>query len=331
MLKLLTIIGLLSALSGPPASAWEILPSSPPIPADNPMTPAKIELGKKLYFDTRLSKTDKISCNTCHDVNGSGADKNPVAVGINGALGKRNSPTVWNSAFWDVQFWDGRAKSLEDQAIGPMINSVEMGMDSHDLLIQKLLKVDGYQKEFKAVFGGDKPLTLAHASQAIAAYERTLITVDSPFDLYLKGDKKALNPSAVRGMQLVKTVGCIACHSGPHFSGPAVPTGFYMKFPTIPGSKYDSKYELLKDEGRFEVTKNEADKNFWRVPSWRNVELTAPYFHNGKVATLDEAVRVMAKTQLAQDLKEKDVKDIVAFLKSLTGKRPPQTLPEIPQ
>jgi cytochrome c peroxidase len=294
------------------------------------MTPAKIELGKKLYFDPRLSKTGKVSCNTCHDVNGSGTDNKPLSAGVNGLLGGRNSPTVWNAAFWNVQFWDGRSKSLEDQAKGPMINPVEMGMGDHSFVIQSLSKVDGYQKEFSAVFGTDQPFNIENVAQAIAAYERTLITPDSPFDLYLKGNKKALNPSAKRGMALVKSIGCIACHNGPHFNGPSIPTGFYMKFPTIPGSEYERKYELAKDLGRFEVTKNEGDKNFWRVPSWRNVELTAPYFHNGKVATLDEAVRVMAKTQLARDLKETDVSDIVAFLKTLTGKRVPQSFPKLP-
>jgi cytochrome c peroxidase len=323
-------VGLLSVFSAASAYAWEILPASPPIPVDNPMTPTKIELGKKLYFDPRLSKTGQVSCNSCHDVSGSGSDPKSVSTGINGLQGGRHSPTVWNAAFWNVQFWDGRAKTLEDQAKGPMVNPVEMGMENHDAVVGVISKIDGYQKDFKSVFGGEKPITIENVAKAIACYERTLITPDSPFDLYLKGNKKALTPAAKRGMELTKSVGCIACHSGPHFNGPEIPTGFYMKFPTMPGTEYEKKYELAKDLGRFEVTKNEGDKNFWRVPSWRNVELSAPYFHNGKVATLDEAVKVMAKTQLNKDLKGKEVGDIVAFLKSLTGKRSTQAKPTLP-
>ena len=218
--------------------AWEVLPEKPPIPQDNPQTEAKIHLGRLLYFDPRLSKTEKVSCNTCHDLTGSGtgADSGPVSVGIDGKKGRRNSPTVWNSAFWSVQFWDGRAPSLEEQAKGPMINPVEMGMESHDVIVKKIEKIPGYQKAFKDAFG-EGPITIGWAAKAIAAYERTLITPNSAFDRYKKGDTKALSASAVRGMGLVQSVGCISCHSGPHFNGPQLPmgTGFYMKFPTIPG------------------------------------------------------------------------------------------------
>jgi cytochrome c peroxidase len=313
------------------AFGWEVLPKQPPIPPENLQSPAKIELGKKLYFDARLSKTGTVSCNSCHDVGASGTDHQPVSTGIHGQKGGRNAPTVWNSGFWKVQFWDGRAASLEEQAKGPLINPIEMGMESHEAVVQALSQIKGYAQEFEAVFGKEKPITIDHVAQAIAAYERTLLTPNSPFDQYLKGNKKALSASARRGMELVKTVGCVACHSGPHFNGPDIPGGFYMKFPTMPGTEYDKKYEFSKDLGRFEVTKNEGDKNFWRVPSWRNIELTAPYFHNGKVATLDEAVRVMASTQLGKTLKDKEVSDIVAFLKSLTGKRMPQVAPQLPQ
>ncbi len=314
----------LSLWAEPTVLAWEVLPAQPPIPANNLMSPAKIELGKKLFFDSRLSKTGQVSCNSCHNVMGSGTDNKPVSNGVSGLKGGRNSPTVWNSAFWSVQFWDGRAKTLEEQAKGPMTNPVEMGMENHQAVVSRLTSDLSYVKAFQEVFMEKDSLTIDHAVQAIAAYERTLITPDSPFDLYLKGAQAALKPAALRGMSLVKTVGCIACHSGPHFNGPAVPDGFYMKFPLIAGSEYDKKYALTEDLGRYQVTKNDADKNLWRVPSWRNVELTAPYFHNGKVKTLGEAVRVMAKTQLGKTLKSSEVDDIVAFLKSLTGKRPPQ-------
>ena len=313
-----------------PALAWETLPDKAPVPSNNPMTPEKIELGKKLYFDPRLSKTGQVSCNSCHNVLGNGTDNKPVSEGINGLKGNRHAPTVWNAAFLPAQFWDGRAASLEEQAKGPMINPVEMGMESHELVVKKIASIEGYRKEFKKVYGDEKSINIDNVAKAIAAYERTLITPSSAYDRFLKGDKKALSASATRGMELVKTVGCIACHTGPHFNGPTAGAPFYMKFPTIPGTEYEKKYELAQDLGRYNVTKNEADKNFWRVSSWRNVELTGPYFHNGKVQTLDEAVRVMAKTQLARDLKDNEVSDIVAFLKSLTGKRPKQTQPKLP-
>ena len=169
--------------------------------------------------------------------------------------------------------------------------------------------------------------------KAIAAYERTLITPNGPFDLYLKGNKKAISAAAIRGMNLVQSVGCTSCHQGVNFAGPALPegVGFYQKFPTFPGSKYDKQYHLTDDKGRFEVTKAESDKNMWRVPTWRNVALTAPYFHNGSVKTLPEAVRVMAKVQLNKELKDDEVSDIVSFLETLTGKFPEQTLPRLPE
>ncbi len=311
-------------------SAWEVLPKEAPGLTNSPMSTSKVELGKKLYFDKRLSKTAEVSCNSCHNVMGNGSDGQSVSTGIQGLKGNRRAPTVWNSAFWQVQFWDGRAPSLEEQAKGPLINPIEMGMENHDAVVKRISKIPGYKSEFKKVFGQGDAITIDQVAQAIAAYERTLITPESAYDRYLKGDKKALTASAVRGMNLVKSVGCIACHSGPHFNGPAQAGGFFMKFPLIPGSEYIKKYELDQDLGRYQVTHNEADKNLWRVPSWRNVEITGPYFHNGKVKTLDEAVRVMAKTQLGKDLKKNEVNDIVSFLKSLTGKRPPQTMPELP-
>lgn len=327
-----TFLALVIGMSFSWAWAFEVLPSKPPIPAQNPMTPAKIELGKKLFFDPRLSKDQTVSCNSCHNVMGSGTDNQRFSFGVQSQRGGRSAPTVWNSAFLSVQFWDGRAKSLEDQAKGPLLSPVEMAMESHDEVVARLKKIDGYVKEFKAVFGGENAVTIDHFAQAVAAYERTLITPRSPVDRFLKGDKKALSASAQRGMNLVQTVGCVTCHMGPNYAGPAMPEGqgFFMKFPVFPGSDYEKKYDLTKDKGREEATKNEADRNMWRVPTWRNVALTAPYFHNGSVATLDEAVRVMAKTQLNKELKKEEVADIVEFLKALTGEFPKQTMPQLP-
>jgi len=294
---------------------------------------AMVELGKKLYFDPRLSRTGTVSCNSCHNVMLGGEDNTQFSTGVEGKKGGRNAPTVWNSKFHSVQFWDGRAKSLEEQAKGPMINPVEMGMPNHDAVIAKLKLIPGYVEEFKKVFGKSADaLNIENTVKAIAEYERTLVTTNSPYDRYVKGNKSALNASATRGMKLVQTIGCQTCHSGNNFAGPTLPegVGFYQKFPMIPGSQYDSKYDLLKDKGRYEVTKNDADKNMFRVQTWRNIELTAPYFHNGSVATLPEAVRVMAKTQLGKDLSENEVSDIVEFLKSLTGEFPKQTMPRLP-
>lgn len=298
-------------------------PKQVPVPANNPMSPEKIELGRKLYFDKRLSVNNKISCNSCHEVSTSGADGKPRSPGHEGKLGGRNSPTVFNAAFRSVQFWDGRAASLEEQAKGPIVNPLEMGMPNHDLVVERLTQIPAYLKDFQKVYGPG-PITIENVVKAIAAYERTLVTPNSPYDRYIAGNKSALNESARRGMRLVATVGCTSCHSGPMFAGPDLPAGqgFYQKFPLIPGSEYEEKYHLKEDLGRFAVTHNEADKNMWRVPSWRNVALTAPYFHNGLVTQLDEAVRVMAKAQLGKTLSDQEVKDIVSFLKSLTGERP---------
>ncbi len=311
---------------------FKALPDKVPTPADNPMTPEKVELGKMLWFDPRLSIDGTISCNSCHNVMFHGGDGRPVGVGIHGQRGGRGSPTVWNAAFQTVQFWDGRAPSLEEQAKGPLINGVEMGMTSHDFTIERLKKIPGYVEAFKKAFPKEKRITIDTMAKALASYERTLITPNSPFDKYMKGDKKALNAQELRGMKLVDEIGCTSCHTGENFSGEGfkMGEGNYQPFPQIPGSKYDKLYDITADLGRYEVTKKAEDKNKWRVPTWRNVAITAPYFHNGKVKTLDEAVRVMAKTQLDMDLKENQVADIVAFLNSLTGEFPKQQMPQLP-
>jgi cytochrome c peroxidase len=310
---------------------FKALPDQPPIPKDNPQSPAKIELGKMLFFDPRLSMDGTISCNSCHNVSFHGGDGRPVGAGIHGQRGGRGSPTVWNSAFHTVQFWDGRAATLEEQALGPLVNSVEMGMTSHDLVIERIKQIPGYIQAFKKVFPKEKEPTITNAAKAIAAYERTLITPNSPFDKYMKGNKKAMNAQQIRGMKLVDEIGCTSCHTGVNFAGDQkMGEGNYQPFPQIPGSKYDKMYDIMSDLGRYEVTKKAEDKNHWRVPTWRNVAITAPYFHNGKVKTLDEAVRVMGKTQLDMDLNDTQVQDIVAFLNALTGEFPKQTLPMLP-
>ena len=308
-----------------------------PVPADNPMTAAKIALGKQLYFDPRISLSGAVSCDSCHNVAGNGTDNLPLSFGVFGRVDvPRNTPTVFNAAFNTVQFWDGRAKSLEEQAKGPIQNPVEMGMPNGDAVVARLKHIPGYQTEFAHVFGGKDPITFDNVAAAIATFERTLTTPDSPYDQYMKGNKKALNASAKAGMRLAASIGCEACHAGPMFNNSGTPmgTGAYQKFPAQPDydacAKYVQQYHLTGDEGRFNVTHNPADKNMFKVPTWRNVALTAPYFNYGTVGSLPEAVRVMAACQLRKTLTGKEVNDLVAFLNSLSGKFPQITVPQLP-
>ena len=314
------------------ATDWQPLPETAPAPADNPTTAAKVELGRMLFMDPRFSSTGTVSCNSCHNVMLGGEDNRPVSMGVHGKTGGRSSPTVWNSAFSSVQFWDGRAASLEEQAKGPVTNPIEMGMGELEEAMDRVRDIPGYKPYFEKAFGSDNPMTVDNAARAVAAYERTLITPNSPYDRYVKGDKKALTEQQVRGMDSFASVGCTACHSGPAFNGPvmAAGTGFYMKEPTFTDNEYVEQYKLTEDSGRFEVTNDEADKHLWKVPTLRNIAITAPYFHNGAVPTLGEAVRVMAKVQLNQDLTDGQVADIVAFLDALTGEFPEQPLPQLP-
>ena len=331
-MKALTFATVLLVLCTGPVRAWEALPEQAPAPKDNPTTTKKVELGKKLFFDPRFSASGTVSCFSCHNVMEGGDDHRSVSIGVHNQKGDRNSPTVWNAAFLSSQFWDGRAATLEEQAIGPVVNHVEMGMASLDAAIERIRAIPGYKVYFDAAFGSEDSVSMANAAKAIAAYERTLITPNSPFDRYVKGDKSALSQQAVQGMNTFEQVGCKSCHSGAAFAGPAVPlgSGVFMKFPAFTDNEFVKQYDLLADTGREVATGKAADKYVWRVPTLRNLDYTAPYLHNGAVKTLDEAVRVMAKTQLNQDVTDKQVADIVAFLDSLTGEFPQQTMPRLP-
>lgn len=311
------------------AEDWAALPEAPPIPPDNPQTLAKIELGKQLFFDPRFSSTGTVSCNSCHNLMAGGEDSRTTSMGVHGLAGPRNAPTVWNAAFHSVQFWDGRAGSLEDQAKGPVVAQVEMGMRTLDDAINRVRNIPGYVEQFKQVFGGDNPVTVDNAARAVAAFERTLITPGSAYDRYVKGDKTALTEQQMRGMKRFNELGCTGCHRPPAFTGPWLPGGFFVSFP-FHDSPYVEKYKLREDKGREMVTKDPTDRHKYRVPTLRNVALTAPYFHNGAVPTLDEAVRVMAASQLATKLSEEEVTDIVAFLNTLTGPFPEMALPRLP-
>lgn len=305
---------------------WQPLPAKAPAPADNPTTPEKVELGRLLYFDPRLSSTGTVSCNSCHNLMLGGDDNRAFAMGVHGKTGGRSAPTVWNAAFSKVQFWDGRAASLEEQAKGPVVAPVEMGMRDLDHVMARIRAIPGYEPYFVRAFGKDKPMTIDNAARAIAAFERTMITPNSPYDRFVKGDSEALDAQQQRGMKTFAEVGCTGCHSGPAFNG----NGAFMKFPTFTDNSYVAKYDFMADKGRFEATGKEADKHLWKVPTLRNIALTAPYFHNGAVTTLDEAVRVMARVQLNRDLSDAQVADIVAFLNGLTGEFPEQPLPRLP-
>lgn len=322
-LKLLvTAIALSGSMS---VIAADSLPTVAPAPADNPTTPEKVELGKMLYHDPRLSSSGTVACASCHNVMLGGEDNRPNSVGVGAQTGGRSAPTVWNAAFNKVQFWDGRAASLEAQAAGPVTNPIEMGMKSWDDVVVRLKSIEGYQHAFDKAFGPNS-ISKDNATKAIAAYERTLITPNSAYDKYVNGDKSALNAQQIRGLEKANQLGCTSCHSTAAFNG----GGSFQKFPVYPNGYFEAQYHMSKDLGVAEVTKNDSDKHYFKVPTLRNIALTAPYFHNGAVKSLDMAVRVMAKVQLDKELNDADVADIVAFLNALTGEFPQQSMPRLP-
>ena len=280
--------------------------------ASNPITQQKVALGKKLFLDKRLSKANDISCNSCHSLDTFGVDNKPTSDGHKGQKGNRNSPSVYNAALHATQFWDGRAATVEDQALGPILNPVEMAMDSEKAVVDRLKADKALAKEFAGAFPQEKdPVTYKNVGRAIGAFERTLLT-PSRFDAYLKGDENALTQAEKDGGRLFVQTGCTACHNGVGVGGQ-----MYQKLGLV--KPYDTK-----DLGRYEVTKAEADKFFFKVPSLRNIEKTGPYFHDGSVATLEDAVSRMAEYQLGRTLSQKDVESIVTFLKAMTAQPAPK-------
>ncbi|MFO0660700.1 MAG: cytochrome-c peroxidase [Polyangiaceae bacterium] len=281
----------------------------------------KIELGRMLYFETRLSKNQDVSCNSCHKLDSFGVDGQPTSSGHKKQLGGRNSPTVYNAAAHFVQFWDGRAADVEAQAKGPILNPVEMAMPSEAKVVEVLKSIPEYVKAFEAAFPEEKDaVTYNNLAIAIGAFERRLST-PSKFDKYLAGDKSALNEAEKEGLSLFLETGCTACHIGSTVGGTMYQkAGLVVPWPN------------QKDQGRFEVTKKDEDKMRFKVPSLRNIEKTAPYFHDGSVASLDEAVKMMAKHQLGKDLKPEEITSIVTFLKTLTGDVPKEYIqaPKLP-
>ena len=298
-----------------------------PAPADNPMTPEKIALGKMLYFDKRLSRDGTVSCATCHDPNTAWTEYRATSEGIGKQLGGRNSPTVINAAYATTQFWDGRAASLEVQALGPIENPIEMG-HSLDTMIQDLSKLDGYKEQFKKAFGTE--ITKDGVAKAIASFERTILSGNSPYDRYKAGDQTALNEAQKRGMTLFED-NCATCHTPPTFSN--------YRFINA-GVGMDKE---KPDEGRKDVTHKDSDLGRFRVPALRDAAKTNPYFHDGSIAKLEDAVDLMVdggldnphlssqmKVVREANLTADNQKDIVEFLKALSGEYPVIEPPALP-
>ncbi|MCL1137097.1 cytochrome-c peroxidase [Shewanella pneumatophori] len=288
------------------------------IPAAVITNPEKVELGKMLFFEPRLSKSGFISCNSCHNISTGGVDALPTSIGHNWQQGPINSPTVLNAEYGLAQFWDGRAKDLKEQAAGPIANPKEMGF-THDLAVDTVRSMPAYQARFADVYNS-KDINIDMITDAIAEFEKTLVTPNAPFDLYLQGDKSAISDQAKAGYQLFKDKGCVSCHNGPAVGGT-----MYMKMGLVKPFHTNNPAE-----GRKGVTGKEADKFVFKVPTLRNIELTYPYFHDGSVWDLEEAVNTMADIQLGQKLSESEVKEMVAFLNSLTGEQPQIVLPILP-
>jgi cytochrome c peroxidase len=296
----------------------------PPVvtPPDNPQSSAKILLGKKLYFDTRLSKDNTVSCATCHSPAMGWSDAGPTSKGINSQLGGRRSPPVSNSAYNLLQFWDGRAPSLEEQAKGPIANPIEMG-NTHEAMIKTVETIPGYVDEFQQVFGYG-PITVDQVAKAIAAFERTVVTTDSPFDRFVRGDASALTPLEKKGLEIFNGKGhCTACHWGGNFSD--------SRFHNLGAEPIDP---AKPDDGRFVVTGNPADKGGFKTPTMRDVALRAPYLHTGKEKTLEDVVRLynlgggtnddnLDPLMVPLALSKGEIKALVAFMtRAMTSTNP---------
>lgn len=313
--SILLCTALAAATTAATALAQE--PIQPIAPAQE-INLARAELGKKLYFDPRLSKSGFISCNSCHNLSMGGTDNLKTSIGDHWQQGPINSPTVLNSSMNVAQFWDGRAKDLKEQAGGPIANPGEMAF-THELAVSVLETIPGYVTEFRLVFGEDG-ITIDKITDAIAEFEKTLVTPNSRFDQWLLGDKDALTADELAGYQLFKASGCVACHNGPAVGGTS-----FQKMGIV--EPYQAKSPA---EGRSAVTGKDADRFMFKVPTLRNVEMTYPYFHDGEAETLTEAVDIMGRLQLGKKFSDKENAQIVAFLKTLTGDQPAFQLPILP-
>ncbi len=312
---------LADALSDSYLAMFKPLPTEAPAP-DNELTEAKINLGRMLYYETRISKGGKMSCNSCHMLDKYGQDNLPFSPGHEGKLGGRSSPSTYNAAIHIAQFWDGRAPTVEEQAKGPVLNPVEMGMPSADFVVEVLKSIPGYVDAFKAAFPGEaEPINYNNFGKAVGAFERKLIT-PSRWDDYLKGKKDALTAEEAKGYETFAKAGCATCHNGAGVGG-----AMYQKLGLL------KAWPDLKDAGRLEATKQESDKFFFKVPSLRNITETAPYLHDGSVKTLEEMVSKMAEFQVGKTLTAEETASIVTFLKALKGDLPKEYIaqPKLPE
>jgi cytochrome c peroxidase len=293
-----------------------------PRPASPPATAALIDLGRMLFFDKRLSRDCDLSCNSCHRLDHYGVDNEPTSLGEKGQRGRRNAPTVFHAAGNFTSFWDGRADNVEEQAKGPILNPAEMAMADAASVVAVLRAVPGYVAAFRAAFPDEpSPVTYDNLGRAIGAFERKLVT-PSRWDKYLAGNRSALTAQEVAGLKLFTDLGCMTCHTGELLGGSTFQKAGAM-----------APWPNQADQGRYEVTKLPSDRMLFKVPSLRNVAKTAPYFHDGTVSTLEEAVVLMARYQVGEELNQGDVAAIVAWLGSLTGELPadyiaPPKLPE---
>lgn len=296
-----------------PGSFDDAMQALRPLPELPPLRPERVALGARLFADTRLSADYSLACISCHRFDLGGADGLPVSVGILGREGGINAPSVFNSGLNFVQFWDGRALTLQEQAAGPIHNPLEMGA-SWSLVIERLSTDESMRQAFRLAYPDG--LTAANIADAIASFEQSLLTPDSPFDRYLRGDETALDELARTGYQRFRDFGCVSCHQGVLMGG-----NMFQKFGVL-GDYFADRPLSVADLGRYNVTGREEDRHVFKVPGLRNVALTAPYFHDGSAPTLEVAVAIMGRYQLGRDLAAEDVKAIVAFLNSLTGRMP---------
>ena len=279
----------------------------------NPVTDAKVDLGRRLFFETKLSMGNDLSCNSCHHLDAYGADTGAVSIGHQGKKGGRNSPTVYNAAGHIAQFWDGRAADVEAQALGPILNPVEMAMPAAPVVMGRLKADAEYRRMFAAAFPGERdPMTYANLGRAIGAFERKLVT-PSRWDRFLRGEDSALTNAEKAGFNTFVSTGCAGCHRGAFVGG-----GMYMKAGLV------RSWPDTGDVGRMAVTHEAADRMLFKVPSLRNIERTGPYFHTGTVRSLDTAVVWMARYQLGRELEAQQVGQIVTWLRTLTGALPTQ-------
>jgi cytochrome c peroxidase len=280
---------------------------------ENEATAVKVKLGKILFFDNRLSKSGNNSCNSCHNLASYGVDNESTSQGDNGKFGDRNSPSVFNAALHNMQFWDGRAKTVEEQAGMPILNPGEMAIPHEGFLVDRLKKEKMYRDMFKTVYPTDRePITYANVQKAIGAFERTLLT-PSRFDQFMNGKLDAIDSVEKTGMKIFLNNGCANCHNGVGMGGETmVKFGLYTDYRTLTKSRVD-------DQGRMSVTGKKSDKDVFKVPGLRNVDKTYPYFHDGSIASLDSTIKIMAQIQLNKEFKDEEVKSIISFLKTLTG------------